>query len=97
MSLSQALNTSLSGLRATQTGMSLISSNIANAQTPGYVRKSLIQETTGVGDGASPVTLDVSPTGLIDKRQMLRRPLSTADRSRSFRSPRHRVARPEHR
>lgn len=55
MSLSQALNTSLSGLRATQTGLSLIASNIANAQTPGYVRKSLIQQSTGAGDGSGGV------------------------------------------
>ena len=39
MSFSQALNTSLSGLRATQAGLSLIAANVANAQTPGYVRK----------------------------------------------------------
>jgi len=41
MSITQALNTALSGLRATQAGMSLIAANVANAQTPGYVRKSL--------------------------------------------------------
>jgi flagellar hook-associated protein 1 FlgK len=39
MSLSQALNTASSGLRVTQAGLSLIASNVANAQTPGYVRK----------------------------------------------------------
>jgi flagellar hook-associated protein 1 len=55
MSLSQALNTSLSGLRTTQLGMSLVASNIANAQTPGYVRKSLIQNTTGAGEGGGGV------------------------------------------
>nr|MBA2400846.1 hypothetical protein [Bradyrhizobium sp.] len=41
MSISQALNTASSGLRATQAGLSLIASNVANAQTPGYVRKTL--------------------------------------------------------
>jgi flagellar hook-associated protein 1 FlgK len=46
MSLSQALNTSLSGLRATQAGLSLIASNIANADAPGYVRKTLQLATT---------------------------------------------------
>jgi flagellar hook-associated protein 1 len=44
MSLSHVLNTSLSGLRATQAGLSLVASNVANAQTPGYVRKSLLVE-----------------------------------------------------
>jgi flagellar hook-associated protein 1 FlgK len=52
MSLSQALNTSLSGLRATQAGLALIASNISNAQTPGYVRKSL-QLATTTADGNS--------------------------------------------
>lgn len=49
MSLSQALSISLSGLRATQAGLSLVAGNVANAQTPGYVRKSLGQETTVAG------------------------------------------------
>lgn len=49
MSLTQALNASLAGLRATQTGMSLIAANIANAQTPGYVRKSLQLAATTAG------------------------------------------------
>ncbi|HEY4723547.1 MAG TPA: flagellar hook-associated protein FlgK, partial [Anaerolineae bacterium] len=37
----------MSGLRATQAGLSLVASNVANAQTPGYVRKSLIIESSG--------------------------------------------------
>jgi flagellar hook-associated protein 1 len=54
MSLSQALSISLSGLRSTQAGLSLVAGNVANAQTPGYVRKSLSLETTfanGAGGG----------------------------------------------
>jgi flagellar hook-associated protein 1 FlgK len=49
MGLSQALATSLSGLTATQTGLSLVAGNVANAQTPGYVRKTatLIANTSG--------------------------------------------------
>ena len=39
MGLTQALDTSLSGLTATQTGLALVAGNVANAQTPGYVRK----------------------------------------------------------
>jgi len=54
MSIGQALNTSLSGLRATQAGMSLIASNVANAQTPGYVRETLdIATSTVSGAGSS--------------------------------------------
>jgi flagellar hook-associated protein 1 FlgK len=55
MSISQALNTSLSGLNATQAGLSLVASNIANAQTPGYVRKSLQLTTSTAGDGSNSV------------------------------------------
>jgi len=42
MSLTQALNISSSGLKATQAGMALIASNVANAQAPGYVRKTML-------------------------------------------------------
>jgi flagellar hook-associated protein 1 FlgK len=49
MSLSQALNTSTAGLRTAQAGLSLIASNVANAETPGYVRKTLVQTTTSAG------------------------------------------------
>ncbi len=60
MGLSSALATAMSGLRANQASLSIISSNIANAQTPGYVTQSANQievpsgtygstvETTGV-------------------------------------------------
>ena len=50
MSITQALNTSLSGLRATQTGLALIASNVANAQTPGYMRKSVSLGSMTAGD-----------------------------------------------
>jgi flagellar hook-associated protein 1 len=49
MSLSQALNTSTAGLRTVQAGLALIASNVANAETPGYVRKNLVQTTTSAG------------------------------------------------
>jgi flagellar hook-associated protein 1 FlgK len=60
MGLSSALATAMSGLRANQASLSIISSNIANAQTPGYVTQNINQievpsgtygstvETTGV-------------------------------------------------
>src|ERR1700694_1104894 len=54
MSLSQALATAMAGLRVNQLGLSLVSSNVANAQTPGYVRKTLNQIQTVSGSiGAS--------------------------------------------
>src|SRR6187551_353678 len=53
MSLSQALATASSGLRVTQSGLSLIATNIANAQTPGYVRKSMEIITSTEGTGGS--------------------------------------------
>lgn len=54
MSLSQALFTAMSGLRANQASMALVSSNVANAETPGYIRKDTVQVATntgGVGSG----------------------------------------------
>ena len=50
MSISQALNTALSGMHATQAGLSLVAANVANSQTPGYVRKSLSLEAVIAGD-----------------------------------------------
>jgi flagellar hook-associated protein 1 FlgK len=49
MSLSDALSIAMSGLRANQAAMALVSSNVANAETPGYVRKTLNQVTTNSG------------------------------------------------
>jgi flagellar hook-associated protein 1 len=43
MGLSSALATAMSGLRANQIALSIVSSNIANAQTPGYVTQSVNQ------------------------------------------------------
>jgi flagellar hook-associated protein 1 len=55
MSLSDALSIAMSGLRANQAAMSLVSSNVANAETPGYVRKTLNQVTTNSGSVGSNV------------------------------------------
>jgi flagellar hook-associated protein 1 len=54
MSLSSALSIAMSGLTATQAGLSIVSSNVANAGTPGYVSQSVnLNEygTGGVGTG----------------------------------------------
>jgi flagellar hook-associated protein 1 FlgK len=50
MSLNQALNTAMAGLRAAQTQLSLVAANVANAGTPGYIRKTGVQITTAGGD-----------------------------------------------
>lgn len=54
MGLSSTLATAMSGLRANQAALSIVSSNIANAQTPGYVDQSANQlevASGGVGSG----------------------------------------------
>jgi len=53
MSLSGTLNTSLAGLQVTQQGLQIVGANVANAQTPGYVRKTLSQESTAAGSSIS--------------------------------------------
>ena len=45
-----ALNTALSGLRAAQSQINVISNNVSNASTPGYTRK-LAPQSTQVVDG----------------------------------------------
>ena len=49
MGLSQALSTAMSGLRATQAAISLVGSNVANSETPGYVRKTVIRQLHDLG------------------------------------------------
>ncbi len=48
----------MSGLRATQAAISLVGSNVANSETPGYVRKSIIQVAGTNGDYGSSVLLN---------------------------------------
>ena len=43
MSLGSALATAIAGLHTNQAALSIVSSNIANAQTPGYVSRTLTQ------------------------------------------------------
>jgi flagellar hook-associated protein 1 len=49
MGLGTALNSAVSGLRVTQTGLSLVAANIANAETPGYVKKTATQVAAASG------------------------------------------------
>src|SRR5258706_14046545 len=54
MSLGSALATAMAGLRANQAALSIVSSNIANPQTPGYVAEGVNQvEVATGGNGAS--------------------------------------------
>src|SRR5882724_1312408 len=63
MSLSASLTTAIAGLRVNQEALSVISSNVANSQTPGYVTRTLDQvEIAGASSdsGASVRTTGVS-------------------------------------
>lgn len=61
MTLTAALMNSLSGLRSAQTGMDVISRNVANAGTEGYTRKTAPQESVvlqGQGAGVRRVAIE---------------------------------------
>ena len=61
MGLSSALATAMSGLRANQASLSIISSNVANAQTPGYVNQNPNQIEVSSGEfGATVQTTGVN-------------------------------------
>ena len=54
MSLSQALSAAISGLQVNQAGLALVAANVSNADTPGYIRKTVTQvATAGNGTGIS--------------------------------------------
>jgi flagellar hook-associated protein 1 len=55
MGLSSALATAMSGLRSTQAALSIITSNVANAQTPGYVAQNPNQIEVASGSYGSTV------------------------------------------
>src|SRR6187431_2252111 len=60
MSLTQALTAAAAGMRTTQAGLSLIAGNVANADTPGYVRKTVNQQAISSGNAA----VSVHTTGI---------------------------------
>jgi flagellar hook-associated protein 1 FlgK len=61
MGLSSALASAMSGLRANQAALSIVSSNVANSQTPGYVAQTPNQiEVVNGGFGATAMTNGVS-------------------------------------
>jgi flagellar hook-associated protein 1 FlgK len=58
MSLIQALSTAMSGLRAAQAGLSVTAGNVANANTPGYVRENANLVETSAGSAG--ISVDVA-------------------------------------
>ncbi|NEW90556.1 flagellar hook-associated protein FlgK [Rhodopseudomonas sp. BR0M22] len=58
MSLGDALSIAMAGLRVNQSAISLVSSNVANAETPGYVRKTLNQGVTVSGQTGTGVQVN---------------------------------------
>ncbi|QDP20970.1 flagellar hook-associated protein FlgK [Bradyrhizobium cosmicum] len=61
MGLSSALASAMSGLRANQAALSIVSSNVANSQTPGYVVQTPNQIEVTTGDfGSTVMTTGVS-------------------------------------
>ncbi|EAQ36099.1 hypothetical protein NB311A_11677 [Nitrobacter sp. Nb-311A] len=57
MSLSSALSIAMSGLRANQAALSIVSGNVANANTPGYVAQTLVQDQIVTGSTGSGVRI----------------------------------------
>ena len=63
MALSSALNTAVSGLRATQAELQLVAANVANAGTPGYTSKNPVLEAINAGGTVTGVRVaDVTRT-----------------------------------
>jgi flagellar hook-associated protein 1 FlgK len=58
MSLGSALATAMTGLRANQAALSIVSSNVANSQTPGYVTRTTNQTETLTGDSGANVSVN---------------------------------------
>ena len=68
MSLSSALATAMAGLRVNQAALSIVSSNVANAQTPGYVTRTLDQiEIAGNSGDAGASVRDVGVGRQLDQ------------------------------
>lgn len=66
MTLSSILNAAVSGLTASQAGLAATSTNIANANTPGYARNR-IDQTTGVTAGRVSGVIVGEPTRIADR------------------------------
>ncbi|MEM1430346.1 MAG: flagellar hook-associated protein FlgK [Pseudomonadota bacterium] len=69
MSLTTALNTAASGLRATSRAAELVAGNVANVATPGYARRDLILTTNTLGGvRIEGVSRAVDPLLIADRR-----------------------------
>src|SRR5664279_1600060 len=55
MGLTQTLSTSLSGLNATQASIAVVAGNVANANTPGYVKETATQVAVTAGEAGNSV------------------------------------------
>jgi flagellar hook-associated protein 1 FlgK len=85
MGLGQALSAAVSGLRVTQSSLALVASNIANAETPGYVRKS----TSQVANASGNVTVGVRLSSISrELDQYLQRQLRTETAGGAYASTR---------
>src|ERR1044071_6467741 len=85
MGLGQALSAAVSGLRVTQSNLALVASNIANAETPGYVRKTASQVANASGD----VTIGVRLSSISrELDQYLQRQLRTETAGGAYASTR---------
>jgi flagellar hook-associated protein 1 len=80
MSLNSAISAAYSGLQANQASLGLISANIANANTPGYTRKTLNQIAVSAGGNTDVRTADVQRT--LD--QYIQRQLRTENSGASY-------------
>ena len=63
MSISSIMNTANSGLTAAQVQLRVVSDNVSNVNTPGYVRKIAEQETLisqGMGSGVEVTRIRVA-------------------------------------
>ena len=82
MSLSATLANALSGLNVAQQALSVTANNVANANTPGYSRKILNQETVVVGDrGAGVRSSEIARITDAFLTEEIRRQSSIAGRS----------------
>jgi len=78
MTLNLSIMNALSGLRVAQRAFDTVSQNVANAQTPGYTRKVLPQESTIVGGtGAGVRALELERVVDANLQQELRRQWGT--------------------
>ncbi|WP_371225016.1 flagellar hook-associated protein FlgK [Roseovarius sp. 2305UL8-3] len=86
MSISSALSSAVSGLTTTSRSADVISSNLANALTPGYARRQLELETLGYGIPGVAVTgiTRLVDQGIIADRQNAGSELAYADTRAGF-------------